>query len=205
MGLRNSARPLPPQLFFGRRAPNRVVKPVENSLHNTKPGPGGLWTADYRRTYGSAWVLRADDMYSPEHFRAKFGDGLQGWVLRPLATARAYVIDTLRDLKWLQARHPLYPGTEYEGGFYQRGYEELTRGWYPTLDWPSVSGEFDAVRLSGRGWRAVGDFGGPFHDWAVPSTVWFRWCFRSEPELVRWRREALDEAWAQHYAWRRFG
>jgi hypothetical protein len=190
MALRQTTRPLPTQLFLGSR-PNRDIRPIENGYLGTKPG-GGLWTADYRRRIGSVWAEMAHDVYSGEHFTAKFGDGCHGWRLRPDPAARIYVLDTLRDLHWLQERYPLWPDTEFADGFHM----PVSGDWIPQLDWPGIAAAgIDAVRLSSRGCRgAVGGMQsmgsshwlyGPLMDWGCPSTVWFRHAF-AEPELVSW-------------------
>ena len=177
--LRVNTRPFPAQLFIGSR-PNHRIGSVQNNNHRTKPVGGGLWTADLRAG-GSAW---AD--YAAGDFGLRY-DHSAAWKLRPQPSARVFVLDSLRDLRYLQTQHPRFPETEFADGFVL----PIVDSWIPALDWPGIAADFDAVRLSDRGFRVLGG-GGPLLDWSVPSTVWMRWSFVGEPERVHRPHEQLS-------------
>jgi hypothetical protein len=170
---------MPAQLFMGSR-PIQPLRAVENHDHRTKPGRGGLWTADWQADIGSAWAWGC-----ASEFDNKYQVG-KGWLLHPDPRALVYVLDGMQDLRWLQRRYSRYPDTPYEDGFYWPGSDSDHRIWWPTLAWPAIARAYDAVRLTDDGWRALGENQGPLRDWAVPSTVWFHWCFLDEPIEVHW-------------------
>jgi len=169
--LRVSSHPLPAQVFVGSR-PNTRIRAVEEHRHCAKPGRGGLWTCDERVDKRITWAEYAAACCMTRYATSR------AWRLRPRADTRVFVLDTLRDARWLQEHYPRWPDSEYAAGLFL----PLTSHWYPTLDWPKLSQDFDGVRLSARGFRTLGDIDKPLCDWSVPSTVWFRYCFVGEPE-----------------------
>jgi hypothetical protein len=170
------------QLFLGSR-PKRPLRPVENHDHRTKPGRGGLWTSDWRADIGSAWAWSCAG-----EFGDKYATG-QGWLLRPDSGAVVYEVDDMLDLRLLQHRYPRFPGTPYEGGFRWPTSRPGFEVWCPSLAWPAVARDYDAVRLTEKGWCHLGEHQGPLRDWDVASTIWFRWCFTNQPTRITWSND----------------
>ena len=201
--------PLPAQLFLGSR-PNHRIGAVKNRPHHSKP-EGGLWTSDLEADGSCAW-----GDYVAGGFGGRYGHG-RAWKLEPEPEARIFVIDGLCDLQWLQAQYPRWPAGQEPPIFIIDGVSDLQRqminelaeggspptagstqmsliyDWTPTLDWPNIAEAYDGVRLSARGFRALGE--GSCSDWSVPSTVFFRWCFSGEPERCRWPVKSAPTCW----------
>jgi len=145
-----------------------LVAPIEPLDRPRFKPRGGLWTsthtpADVHLSDWSRWCH--DEMPEWLHHRI-------AWKLQPRA-ARLIVIDTLADLVSVVRQFPAV----------DRRYSD--RAEHP--DWHAIAGAgYDGVHLTEKGqWRTRMSMPENLYGWDCESTLWFRWCFASDPESLR--------------------
>lgn len=142
-----------PQLFFGNKPKQELVKPIANNEFGFK-AYGGLWTSSYENGK-SEWV---DWCESIQFFTT---DNRDGWLLVPKEDARILEIDSLFQLKSVYSNY----GENLEGG-------------NPTLNFEAISLDYDGIHLTSNGQWETG-FSLPYnlYGWDCECTHWFRWVF----------------------------